>query len=106
MREEHLGQLPEVEELVSATAQGDVEVGAIFLQGSLLELLCVLYYKKKVLLGFLFFSKQKYFKKEVRTFLSCFANDFNVLHGNFKKLFSDERRHIHLRQRQKNVTTI
>lgn len=51
MGEEHLGQLPEVEELISATAQGDVEVGAIFLQGSLLELLSVLYYKKKVLLA-------------------------------------------------------
>lgn len=62
MGEEHLGQLPEVEELISATAQGDVEVGAIFLQGSLLELLRVLYYKRKVLLGFLFFFfKQKRF---------------------------------------------
>lgn len=31
------------------------------------------------------------------TFLSCFANYFNVLHGNFKKLSCDERCHIHLR---------
>lgn len=98
MGEEHLGQLPEVEELISATAQGDVEVGAIFLQGSLLELLRVLYYKKKNFVGLPLF-KLKLFKKEVRTFLSCFANDFNVLHGNFKKLFCDEGRHIHLRQR-------
>lgn len=51
MREEHLGQLPEIEELISATAKSNVEVWAIFLQGSLLEMLCVLYYKKKVLLG-------------------------------------------------------
>lgn len=98
MGEEHLSQLPEVEELISATAQGDVEVGAIFLQGSLLELLHILYYKKKVLLGILFF-KLKGFRKGLCTFLSCFANDFNVLHGNFKKLFCDEGRHIHLRHR-------
>lgn len=51
MGEEHLGQLPEVQELISATAQGHVEVGAIFLQGSLLELLRGLDYEKKVLLG-------------------------------------------------------
>lgn len=37
VREEHLRQLPQVEELVSATAEGDVEVRAVFLQGSLLE---------------------------------------------------------------------
>lgn len=98
MGEEHLGQLPEVEELISATAQGDVEVRAIFLQGSLLELLRVLHYKKKVLLGFPFF-KLKCFRKGVGTFLSCFANDLNVFHGNFKKLFCDEGGHIHLRQR-------
>lgn len=41
--EEHLSQLPEVEELVSATAKGYVEVRTIFLQGSLLKKLCVLY---------------------------------------------------------------
>lgn len=54
VREEHLGQLPEIEELISATAESNVEVRAIFLQGSLLEMLCVLYYEKKVLLGSFF----------------------------------------------------
>lgn len=34
------------------------------------------------------------------TFLSRFANDFNVLHGNFKKLLCDDGRHIHLRDRK------
>lgn len=43
--EEHLSQLPEVEELISATAKGYVEVRTVFLQGSLLKILCVLYYR-------------------------------------------------------------
>lgn len=47
VREEHLRQLPQVKELFSATAKSDVEVRAIFLQGSLLEKLHVLYYAKK-----------------------------------------------------------
>lgn len=45
--EEHLSQLPEVEELVSATAQGHVEVRAILLQGCLLKKLSVLNYNGK-----------------------------------------------------------
>lgn len=35
--EEHLRQLPQVEELVSATAKGHVEVRTVLLQGSLLK---------------------------------------------------------------------
>lgn len=56
VREEHLRQLPQVEELISATAESDVEVRSIFLQGSLLEKLHVLYYAKKAkfLLGSFF----------------------------------------------------
>ena len=45
--EEHLRQLPEVEELISAAAQGHVEVGAVFLQSSLLKVLCELYYREE-----------------------------------------------------------
>lgn len=45
--EEHLSQLPEVEELVSATAQGHMEVRAILLQGSLLKKLSVLNFNGK-----------------------------------------------------------
>lgn len=41
----------------------------------------------------------------VDTFLSRFTNDFNVLHGNFKKLLCDEGRHIHLRERDNDVKT-
>lgn len=41
---EQLCQLPEVEELISATAKGHVEVRTIFLQGGLLKVLCVLHY--------------------------------------------------------------
>lgn len=36
-----------------------------------------------------------------RTFLSGFANYFNVLHGNFEKLLCDEGCHVHLRSRKK-----
>ncbi len=43
--EEHLCQLPEVEELISATAKGYMEVRAVFLQCSLLKMLCVLNYE-------------------------------------------------------------
>lgn len=63
VREEHLRQLPEVEELISATAEGDVEVGAIFLQGSLLKILCVLYYENKSFVGFIFL-KLLFLKKQ------------------------------------------
>lgn len=47
VREKHLGQLPEVKKLVSTTTKGHVEIRAVLLQGSLLKILCVLYYSKK-----------------------------------------------------------
>lgn len=47
VREEHLRHLPQVQQLISATAEGDVEVRAIFLQGSLLEEFHVFNYAKK-----------------------------------------------------------
>lgn len=47
VRKEHLSQLPEVEELISATAKGNVKVWTIFLQGSLLKIFCVLHYRGK-----------------------------------------------------------
>lgn len=57
VRKEHLSQLPEVEELISTTAKGDVKVWAVFLQSSLLKILCALYFKgkqiTKILLYFL-----------------------------------------------------
>lgn len=46
VREENLSQLPQVEELVSATAEGEVEVRTVFLQGCLLEMLCVLHWRR------------------------------------------------------------
>lgn len=59
-REEHLCQLPQVKELISASAEGNVEVRAIFLQGSLLEKLHILYYAKEAifLLGSLFKARK------------------------------------------------
>lgn len=45
--EKHLCQLPEVEEFISATAEGYMEVRTVFLQGSLLKELCVLYYRRE-----------------------------------------------------------
>lgn len=44
--EEHLRQLPQVEELISAAAKGHVEVRAVLLQGCLLKKLRVLHYKR------------------------------------------------------------
>lgn len=37
------------------------------------------------------------------TLLPCFANNFNVLHGDFKELLCDERCHIHLRERETSL---
>lgn len=45
VRKKHLSELPEVEELISATAKCHVQVRTIFIQSSLLEKLCVLHYK-------------------------------------------------------------
>lgn len=107
---EHLSQLPEVEELISATAKGDMEVRTVFLQGSLLKILCVLYYRgeqeSRVVCYFadiLGWTHRKDWKVHDDTFLSCFANYFNVLHGNFKKFPCDEWCHIHLREREKKI---
>lgn len=41
--EEHLGQLAEVEELISAAAKSHVEVRSVFLQGGLLKVLGALH---------------------------------------------------------------
>lgn len=43
--EEHLRQLPEVQELIPATAKGDMKVSTILIQSSLLKKLCVLHYR-------------------------------------------------------------
>ena len=106
--EEHLRQLPEVEELISAAAQGYVEVGTVFLQSSLLKVLCELYYReqqggKGVSLFMVDIKKRSRWVTHVSTtFLPGFAYDFNMLHGNFKKLLCDEGCHIHL-GRENNV---
>lgn len=61
--EEHLSQFPEVEKLISATAKSHVEIRAVFLQSSLLKILCVLYYTGEqkvdaVVSLFVFYCKQ------------------------------------------------
>lgn len=43
VREEHLCQLAEVEELLPAAAESHVQVGAVLLQSGLLEILCALH---------------------------------------------------------------
>lgn len=109
IREEHFSQLPEVEELISATAKGYVEIRSIFFQGSLLKKLCVLYYRgeqaRKVVCCFFYGAHKEKTEKWVihvsDTFLSCFADYFNVLHGNFKKLLCNEGCHVHLREKER-----
>lgn len=55
VREEHLGQLAEVEELISAAAESHVQVRAVLLQGGLLKILGALHCRgEQPIRGFLF----------------------------------------------------
>lgn len=111
--EEHLSQLSEVKEFISAIAKGYVEVRAIFLQGSLLKKLCVLYYRgeheSREVCCLFFYGEHKetqWMMHMRNTFLSCFAYYFNVLHGNFKKLLCDEGCDIHLREKKLKIIIV
>lgn len=102
--EKHLCELPEVEELISARTECYMEVRTIFLQCGLLKELCVLYCRgeQKELAFYTMNYKENdsVCDHNSSTFLSCFGNYFNVLHGNFKKLFRDEGCNINLEENQ------